>query len=74
MANHQLASLIKMANQIAANNAHVGSDDEVAKIIAGHMQKFWARSMKQQIRSYLEETTEGNELSPEAQSAVLLLK
>ena len=31
MGSHQLASLIRMANQIADNNRHVGDDTAVAQ-------------------------------------------
>ena len=68
MGNHQLASLIKMANQIAANNTHIGNEAEEAAMVANHLRKFWARSMKLQISEYLE--SDGSELSPIAKLAV----
>ncbi|WP_299178818.1 formate dehydrogenase subunit delta [uncultured Neptuniibacter sp.] len=68
MGNHQLTSLIKMANQIAANNTHIGNETEEATMVANHLRKFWARSMKQQITDYLIEG--GEELSPIAKKAV----
>jgi len=71
MGNHQLASLIKMANQIAANNTHIGDDAAEAKMVADHLRKFWARSMKQQIAEYLE--NDGSELLPIAKKAIPLI-
>lgn len=71
MGNHQLTSLIKMANQIAANNTHIGDETAEAEMVANHLTKFWARSMKQQIREYLEK--DGSELLPIAKKAVASL-
>ncbi|WP_299199774.1 formate dehydrogenase subunit delta [uncultured Amphritea sp.] len=68
MANHQLTSLIRMANQIAANNTHIGDETAEAEMIANHLTKFWARSMKQQIAEYLNQG--GDELSPIARKAI----
>ena len=72
MGNHQLTSLIKMANQIAANNTHIGDDTAEATMVADHMTKFWARPMKQQICNYL--ASDGSELCPVARQAVTLVK
>lgn len=52
MNDPQLNNLIKMLDQIIANNLHHGDDDKVTDIAADHLQKFWARSMKQQIIAY----------------------
>lgn len=71
MANHQLTSLIKMANQIAANNTHIGDDAEAAAMVANHLTKFWARSMKQQIIAY--QQNDGSELLPIASQAIELM-
>ncbi|WP_100638943.1 formate dehydrogenase subunit delta [Marinobacter salexigens] len=49
MSDQQLNNLIKMLDQIIANNLHHGDDDKVSDVAADHLQKFWARSMKQQI-------------------------
>lgn len=49
MSDQQLNNLIKMIDQIVANNLHHGDNDRVTDIAADHLQKFWARSMKQQI-------------------------
>lgn len=68
MGTHQLTSLIKMANQIAANNTHIGDKAAEAEMVANHLNKFWARPMKEQIKDYL--SNDGGELSPVAQLAV----
>jgi formate dehydrogenase subunit delta len=68
MGNHQLASLIRMANQIAANNTHIGNEVEEATVVANHLRKFWARSMKLQISAYLAQG--GENLSPIAKKAI----
>ncbi|MFP3976658.1 formate dehydrogenase subunit delta [Marinobacter sp. KMM 10035] len=52
MSDQQLNNLIKMLDQIIANNLHHGDDEKVTDIAADHLQKFWARSMKQQIIAY----------------------
>ncbi|MGO2135525.1 formate dehydrogenase subunit delta [Marinobacter sp.] len=49
MSDPQLNNLIKMIDQIIANNLHQGSEDRVTDVAADHLHKFWARSMKQQI-------------------------
>ncbi len=49
MSDQQLNNLIKMIDQIIANNLHHGDDDTVTGVAADHLHKFWARSMKQQI-------------------------
>ncbi|WP_298451215.1 formate dehydrogenase subunit delta [Marinobacter sediminicola] len=52
MSDQQLNNLIKMLDQIIANNLHHGDDEKVTDVAADHLQKFWARSMKQQIIAY----------------------
>lgn len=52
MSDLQLNNLIKMLEQIIANNLHHGSDQEVVAVATDHLHKFWARSMKQMIISY----------------------
>jgi len=66
------ASLIKMINQISANNRHHGDDAQAAEQVATHLKKFWARSMKRQIIAYAD--TDGSELSPVSRLAVERLK
>ncbi|WP_456268381.1 formate dehydrogenase subunit delta [Kushneria sp. AK178] len=70
--NDPNAPLIKMVNQISANNRHHDSDEAAAEQIAGHLKKFWARDMKRQIIDYAE--TDGSELDPVARLAVIRLK
>ena len=55
MSDLQLNNLIKMLEQIIANNLHHGSDQEVVAVATDHLHKFWARSMKQIIISYANE-------------------
>ncbi|GGO83656.1 hypothetical protein GCM10011348_27960 [Marinobacterium nitratireducens] len=66
--SNQLDTLILMANQIAANNSHYGTEAEAAERVRNHLKKFWARSMKQQIIDYLQ--NDGSELSPLARQAI----
>ncbi|SDL60557.1 formate dehydrogenase subunit delta [Modicisalibacter muralis] len=68
MSHSQLDMLIQMANQIADNNTHHGSDAAAAHYVATHLHKFWARSMKQQIIGYHDD--DGNRLTPVARLAV----
>ncbi|MBQ0833971.1 formate dehydrogenase subunit delta [Marinobacter sp.] len=72
MSDQQLNNLIKMLDQIIANNLHQGDDDKVADVAADHLHKFWARSMKQQIITYANESPA--ELSALARSTVAKLK
>ena len=65
---NQLDTLIHMANQIADNNSHYGTQEEAAERVAAHLKKFWARSMKQQIIGYLQD--DGSQLTPLAQTAI----
>ena len=55
MSDLQHNNLIKMLEQIIANNLHHGSDQEVVAVATDHLHKFWARSMKQIIISYANE-------------------
>ncbi|WP_232823935.1 MULTISPECIES: formate dehydrogenase subunit delta [Salinicola] len=66
------APLIKMINQIGANNLHHGDDAQAAELVATHLKKFWARSMKRQIIDYAE--ADGSELSPVSRLAIARLK
>lgn len=72
MSDQQLNNLIKMLDQIIANNLHQGDDDKVAAVAADHLHKFWARSMKQQIITYANESPA--ELSALAQSTIAKLE
>ncbi|WP_245392567.1 formate dehydrogenase subunit delta [Salinicola halimionae] len=66
------APLIKMINQIGANNLHHGNDAQAAELVATHLKKFWARSMKHQIIDYA--NTDGSELSPVSRLAIARLQ
>ncbi|GAA5176355.1 MULTISPECIES: formate dehydrogenase subunit delta [Halomonadaceae] len=70
MSDQQLQQLIKMVNQIAANQH--GEKAQAAQRVAMHLQKFWARSMKARIIAYLDD--DGSDLSPLAREAVACLK
>jgi len=72
MADVELAHLIKMINQIADNIA-IGEEADVAceKLLI-HIQRFWARSMKQRIIQYA--NTGGGELRPMARDAISQLQ
>ena len=59
MESHQLTSMISMANQIAANLPHDQSQEECDEAVASHLQRFWSRGMKQQIRDHLAAGGEG---------------
>ncbi|WP_020406445.1 formate dehydrogenase subunit delta [Hahella ganghwensis] len=51
--------LVKMINQIAVNNAYDDDLERAADAVASHVRKFWAKSMKQDIRSFAEAGGEG---------------
>lgn len=55
MSDLQLNNLIKMLEQIIANNLHHGSDQQIVAVATDHLHKFWARSMKQIIIRYAKE-------------------
>ncbi|HUV48489.1 MAG TPA: formate dehydrogenase subunit delta [Actinomycetes bacterium] len=40
--------LVRMANQIAINQAHL-PDDQAADIVASHLTMFWAPSMRNEL-------------------------
>lgn len=72
MSDQQLNNLIKMIDQIIANNLHQGDANRVTDIAAGHLHTFWARSMKQQIIEYA--NTEQGQLSPLARATIKKLE
>tara|TARA_R110000772_G_scaffold73551_1_gene160845 strand:+ start:248 stop:466 length:219 start_codon:yes stop_codon:yes gene_type:complete len=72
VSDQQLNNLIKMLDQIIANNLHHGDDEKVTDIAADHLNKFWARSMKQQIIAYAIENPA--ELSALARSTIAKLE
>jgi formate dehydrogenase subunit delta len=72
MGSHQLNSMIKMLNQIAANTPNQHDSEKVIGATENHMRKFWAKSMKAEIIAYLE--SGGDELSERAEAAVRRLQ
>ena len=72
MSDQQLHHLIKMLEQIIANNLHHGSDQQVAAVATDHLDKFWARSMKQISIAYAKHNPAG--LSTVAQLAIAQLE
>ena len=51
MSDGQLNQLVRMANQIAANMAHLDEEAAAAEL-ARHLKRFWAPSMRQQLCDY----------------------
>ena len=47
----QIEVLVRMAQQIARNNAALGPDRAAAKI-AGHLQSFWTPAMIDELRAF----------------------
>ena len=67
MEDRELNHLIAMINQIA-DNLVTGDTVHSAEKVADHINRFWARSMKQQIIHYAEH--DGRLLHPVARQAV----
>ena len=72
MSHNSTEQLVKMLNQIATNNPCAGDTDKAAEVVAGHVQKFWAKSMKASIIGYVHDGGEG--LNAVAESAVRQLQ
>lgn len=72
MSNQQVDSLIRMINQIAANNAHHDTDEQAAEAVAGHLNKFWALSMRKDLVQYAQ--NDGADLSPLSRMAATKLR
>ncbi len=68
MSDQQAQNLIKMINQISINNLHHGDEAQAAEVVAAHIRKFWARSMKQQIIDCVE--SDGQALSSVSRLAI----
>jgi formate dehydrogenase subunit delta len=68
----ETAVLVKMANEIAAFFAAEPGGEAAAPLMAGHLRKSWAPSMRREIVAHLEAGGEG--LSALAREAVALLK
>ncbi len=60
-------SLVRMANQIAANVAHHPFDQSVEEV-AAHLRLFWAPTMRAELRAYVD--ADGTGLDPIALAAV----
>lgn len=65
MTDREVQSLIRMANDIAANFSFQA---DAVEQVANHLLRFWAPSMRQQIIAHLDEGGEG--LTETAQQAV----
>ena len=52
----QIEQLIKMANQIGDFYESYPDDKQVQMDIAGHLNKFWAISMRQQLALYVKQS------------------
>jgi formate dehydrogenase subunit delta len=72
MSSSQIKTLISMLDQIASNNNYKNTDEETAKIVANHLQKFWARSMRDRMTQYLAD--DGPELTNVSKLAIAKLK
>jgi len=71
MSGTELDHLIKMINQIADNIA-IGDDEAAtAPKVADHINRFWARPMKEKIIAYA--ASDGEQLNAVAKIAVLQL-
>tara|TARA_Y100001963_G_scaffold72418_1_gene100674 strand:- start:32 stop:265 length:234 start_codon:yes stop_codon:yes gene_type:complete len=71
MIGQGLEQLVKMVNQISAN-MHGATDQQAADKVATHLQKFWARAMKEQIIAYADDG--GEDLTPISRKAVERLR
>lgn len=69
--SQELDSLVRMADQIAANQPHLTHDDAV-QVVATHLRQFWTPAMR---RDLVAAVAAGQvELSPVAGAAVDLLR
>ncbi|HEC72745.1 MAG TPA: formate dehydrogenase [Methylophaga aminisulfidivorans] len=66
MSLNQVETLVKMLNQITANNTAYETN-EAAERVANHITRFWARSMKEDLQEYVE--AGGDDLSPVSEMA-----
>ena len=58
-------NLIRMANDIGSFFLSYPDEEQAKKDTAGHIQKFWGRDMRKQIKEYVTETSEKNsQLNP----------
>ena len=68
MNDSELAHLIKMANQIAANANPYGGEERTAEAVASHIERFWAPSMREKLTDYAK--SDGEELDQAVSSAL----
>lgn len=66
----QTEQLIKMANQIGDFYDSYPDDNQAQQDIAGHLNKFWALQMRQQLALHVKETN-GEGLQPKVASAIV---
>ena len=71
MSDTELEHLIKMINQIADNVTPNEAEDVRAQNVAAHVQRFWAPSMREAVKAYLD--SGGDKLQPIALKAVTYL-
>jgi len=58
-------NLIRMANDIGSFFVSYPDEEQAKRDTAGHIQKFWGRDMRKQIKEYVTETSEKNsQLNP----------
>ncbi|MGD9956721.1 MAG: formate dehydrogenase subunit delta [Candidatus Nanopelagicales bacterium] len=57
----QVASLLRMANQIASNAKHKPHDAAVA-MVATHLRDFWAPAMRENLTAWMDSGGEGLDL------------
>ncbi len=66
----QIEQLIKMANQIGDFYESYPDEDQAQQDIAGHLNKFWALQMRQQLALHVK-NTHGKGLHPKVASAIV---
>ncbi|MDN3555564.1 formate dehydrogenase subunit delta [Halomonas maura] len=72
MSHDQGETLVHMVNQIATNLSGGRAEAEAVEGVCTHLEKFWARAMKQRIVACLDEPDAGG-LEPLARQAVARL-
>jgi formate dehydrogenase subunit delta len=71
MTRDALDTLVRMANQIAANVPH-DSDAEAAQLVATHLRSFWAPPMRADLLAYVDGGGAG--VDPIARAALDLIR
>ena len=67
----ELESLVRMVDQIAANQTHL-ADADAERLVASHLRQFWTPSMRRDLLSAVD--AEQVQLTPVARAAVDLLR